>query len=161
MISTAREKLFVFGLAAFTLAAGLPRANAESASPSQSPPSHCTNKTWRGAYGFTLTGWRIPDPAQPTHFARAGVGRLVSDGQGNLIGIETKSKNGLIVPVSITGTYQVNPDCTGSAHIVTNDPDEHDRNFNFTVVEHGEQVMAIQTDQGRAVTVLMTKQIGR
>ena len=152
MIAHTSKQLVVFALAAFGLTSG---ALAEEA---HSP--RCNNETFKGAYGFTLNGWRIPDPAQPTHFARAGVGRLVSDGRGNLIGTETKSKNGLIVPVSITGTYQVNTDCTGAGHIVTTDPDEHDRNFNFTIVETGQQVMAIQTDQGRAVTVIATKQHG-
>jgi len=148
------RKLVVSALAVFALASfGLAEARAQS--------SNCNNESWKGAYGFTLTGWRIPDPAQPTHFARAGVGRLVADGRGNLSGAETKSRNGLIIPLTFTGTYQVNTDCTGTAHIVTSDPDEQNRNFNFTITESGEQVVAIQTDQGRAVTVIATRQRGK
>src|SRR4051812_36936738 len=71
----------------------------------------CSSETWKGDYGFTLTGWRIPDPTLPEHFARAGVGRLVADGKGNLSGSETKSKNGVILPVTFTGTYTVLTDC--------------------------------------------------
>ena len=151
-------RLAIFGLAAFTLVlGGLAQASAEERGDSP----QCNNETLKGPYGFTLTGWRVPTPDTNTRSARAGVGRLVFDGRGNLSGTETKSRDGVIIPVSVSGTYQVNTDCTGSGHILTNDPGgpgEQDRNFNFVIIERGEQVMAIQTDQGRAVTVILTQQ---
>jgi hypothetical protein len=143
-----------FRLAAFAIALGaLSSARAES--------PKCDNDTLTGPYGFTLTGWRIPAPDTNLRSARAGVGRIVFDGKGNLSGTETKSHDGLITPLTFTGTYQVLTDCTGTAHVVTSDPDENARNLSFTIIESGEQVMAIQTDQGRAVTVIVTKQRGR
>src|SRR5690348_18310967 len=119
------SRFVVLSLAAFAVAAATGSANAEN--------GQCNAEIFKGAYGFTLTGWRIPDPAAPVHFARAGVGRLVADGKGNLSGTESKSKNGVIVPVTFVGTYTVNTDCTGSAHMIVDDPDEHERNFNFTI----------------------------
>lgn len=141
----------------FTLAGLLAAGLLIVASGAKADNGRCNNETFKGAYGFTLTGWRIPDPAAPVHLPRAGVGRLAADGKGNLSGTETKSKNGIILPVTFVGTYSVNNDCTGSAHMVVDDPDEHNRSFNFTLVDNGAQVMAIQTDPGRATTVLATQ----
>ena len=83
---------------------------------------------------------------------------MVFDGRGNLSGAETKSHDGLIIPLTFTGTYTVYTDCTGIGNVITSDPDEGARNFSFAIVESGEQVMAIQTDNGRAITVIATKQ---
>src|SRR5947209_1530322 len=70
-------------------------------------PNSCTNANLNGSYGFTLTGWRIPDPTLPEHFARAAVGLFSADGRGNLSGAETKSNNGVVFTVTFTGTYSV------------------------------------------------------
>ena|SRR2546423_7336692 len=147
---TTSQKLLIIGFAAFAIIAGVAEARADS--------PKCDNSTLNDPYGFTLTGWRIPAPDTNTRSARAGVGRMVFDGRGNLSGAETKSHDGLIVPLTFTGTYQVYTDCTGTAHVVTSDPDENARNFSFVIIERGEQVMGIQTDPGRAVTVILTNQ---
>jgi hypothetical protein len=145
-------KVVACGLAVFALAlVGLkPEARADA--------PKCNNDTLNGGYGFTLTGWRIPTPDTNTRSARAGVGRMAFDGHGNVDGSETKSHDGIIIPLTFAGTYQVYTDCTGIANIITSDPDEAMRSFNFTIIESGEQVMAIQTNPGRATTVIATKQ---
>jgi hypothetical protein len=150
MTTSISKKLLIVGFAAFALAVGGHKAIAQS--------PKCDYNTLNGPYGFTLTGWRIAVPDTNARSARAGVGRLVFDGRGNLSGRETKSHDGLITQLTFTGTYQVLTDCTGTANVVTSDPDENSRNFSFTIIERSEQVMAIQTDQGRAVTIIMTKQ---
>src|ERR1043166_5288247 len=151
MTTRASKKLCTFGLAAFAVMAG------GLFHPVADDPKN--NKgTLDGSCGFTLTGWRIPTPDTNIRSARAGVGRIAFDGHGNLSGAETKSHDGLIIPLTFTGTHQVFTDCTGTAHLVTTEAGEPERNFNFTIVESGEQVMAIQTDQGRAITVIVTKQ---
>jgi hypothetical protein len=155
MTTRSLKKLVISGLAAFTLAFGCTQASADDRA--ESPK--CDNDTLKGPYGFTLTGWRIHVPDTNTRSARAGVGRAVFDGRGNVSGSETKSHDGIITLLTFTGSYQVNTDCTGTAHLVTTDTGEdHNRNFNFTIIESGEQVMAIQTDAGRATTVIATKQ---
>src|SRR5215472_5178190 len=80
----------------------------------------CTSASFQGAFGYTFTGLTGVN-ALPF----AAVGRLVADGQGNVSGVETQSDNGVISRRNYTGTYNVNPDCTGSQ--VTND------NFGKTV----------------------------
>ena len=150
MNSRIPRKVSACGLAAFALVL---------ASEARADMPKCNDNTLTGAYGFTLTGWRIPAPDINARSARAGVGRLVFDGEGNLNGREIKSHDGTIIPVTVTGTYHVLTDCTGTANVLTSDAEQ--RSFSFSIVETGEQVMAIQTDPGHAVTVILTKQRSR
>lgn len=67
-----------------------------------------------GKYGFTLTGVVIlgtgPVPI-------AAVGRITLDAAGNASGTESRSVGGGFADETFTGTYAVNPDCTGSATV--------------------------------------------
>ena len=114
----------------------------------------CTNASWEGTYGFKLVGERIggSDPGP-----RAGVGEVIADGRGNISGIETKSRNGVVTPgITFNGTYNMLTDCTGTGSVTMSDTEV--RNFYFVLVERSDQVLAIQTDQGRVVTITATKQ---
>ncbi len=75
--------------------------------------ARCSNKTFRGAFGFTATGTNI--------MMNAGCdnnGRFVADGKGHMTGALTEGQGGHIQKVQFTGTYTVNPDCTGTAQWV-------------------------------------------
>jgi len=65
-----------------------------------------------GKYGFTLTGVVIPATG-PVPIA--AVGRAVLDATGNVSGTESRSVGGGFADETFTGTYTVNPDCTGTA----------------------------------------------
>ena len=47
--------------------------------------------------------------------ARAAVGSLTFDAAGNIAGKVTASLNGSISNTNLSGTYSVNPDCSGTA----------------------------------------------
>jgi len=64
-----------------------------------------------GTYGYTTSG------TIPTIGAVAAVGHVTLDASGNLTGAQTASFNGAIVPETLSGTYTVNSDCTGSATV--------------------------------------------
>ena len=64
-----------------------------------------------GTYGYT-TAWTIP-----TLGALAAVGLITLDASGNLTGAQTTSFNGAIVQETLSGTYTVNADCTGTATV--------------------------------------------
>ena len=115
----------------------------------------CSNHALKGSFGMILTGFRI-DGGDPG--PRADVGLLIADGNGNLTGSGTKSKNGIITSVTITGTYTVNTDCTGSATGL--DSDGETRDFNFVIVDEHHEVFGIQTDPGRVKTFILKKQHG-
>ena len=102
----------------------------------------CSNRTLRGDYGFDIGGQVLAGP-------RAGILRGVAmtsfDGHGNLSQVDFATFNG--VPGwpdwrPVTGTYALNPDCTGTAELVPNDgsPTLHLR---LVVVDRGRQIRTI------------------
>ena len=67
-----------------------------------------------GKYGFTLTGTLLlptgPVPA-------AAIGGATLDVGGNASGTEARNVGGSFADETFTGTYTVNPDCTGTATV--------------------------------------------
>jgi hypothetical protein len=71
----------------------------------------CSLQGVSGRYGYTISG------TIPTLGAVAAVGHISLDAEGNVTGAQTTSFNGGIVKETLSGTYTVNADCTGSATI--------------------------------------------
>ena len=71
----------------------------------------CSLTGCAGKYGFTLTGVVIPGTV-PVPIA--AVGRAALDATGNVRGTESRSVGGGFADETFTGTYAVNPDCTGT-----------------------------------------------
>ena len=77
----------------------------------------------------------------------SAVGEITYDGRGNSTATYTASVNGTINKgVTVTGTYIVNPDCTGSH---TESDGSH---YDFVVAPDGSKATWIETDTGVAVT---------
>jgi hypothetical protein len=113
----------------------------------------CTNHSLRGAYGFASDGQAFgPSGTEIAEIAAAG--RIVFDGHGRLTGQETESLNGVITMPSLSGTYTVLPDCTGTA-TVHNGQTAHLR---FMLVEGGQEVNVIGTDPGVVAAGQITRQ---
>jgi hypothetical protein len=95
-----------FTIAAVTaLALGLaPAARAQN--------KGCSNATLQGTFAHTDTGFGIAPPQNAGPIAL--VGTLTFDGKGGLTGAGVTSANGNIASFTETGTYVVNPDCTGT-----------------------------------------------
>ena len=72
----------------------------------------CFNGTLKGAFVWTSTGFITAPPAFAGPFTEVGLQTF--DGKGGTTATATASQNGNIVPLTITGTYSVNPDCTGT-----------------------------------------------
>ena len=74
----------------------------------------CTNATIQGTYAFTIHG-TILNPDGSTLLID-GLARTTFDGKGNLTQLDAVAVNGNVAPgwASNTGTYSVNPDCTGT-----------------------------------------------
>jgi hypothetical protein len=102
----------------------------------------CSNATLKGQYAFGVTNLIIPQVV-------AGI--KVFDGRGNLtqrdyIGdsLRTMNKTDFAPKGQETGTYQVNPDCTGSMEIDLNVPN--------TPAPHGRiEIMFVISDGGRHI----------
>jgi hypothetical protein len=120
----------------------------------QANGEHCSNRTVFGNYGYSAEGVLLPAPSVTLQFRSMGVAHF--DGNGNLSWVEHTVVNGMSLQpgfIAASGTYTVNPDCTGTA--VVNTPNSPvPLNFALVVVRHGTEVHTIlDTDAVSAVFI--------
>jgi hypothetical protein len=137
---------------AITVAAALALGIALNA---QAGDKECSNATLKGTFAFTSTGFITAPPALAGPFAI--VGAQAFDGNGAFTATATVSQNGNIVPVSIAGTYTVNPDCTGTLTAQISPVDIKTHLF-FVIDDNRKEFQAIQTDPGVVVTGIARRQ---
>jgi hypothetical protein len=104
----------------------------------------CSNHTLRGEYLFTGTAENPSDAPQAT-FPRRFVGVYAFDGAGNLFSFRTVSRGGLIERAPATGTYQLNPDCTGTVSV-------EGSNWDMYITRDGREGELIRIDPGSIAT---------
>jgi hypothetical protein len=104
---------------------------------------HCSNRTVFGNYGYSAEGVLLPAPGVSLEFR--GVGMTRFDGTGNLTWVEHTVVNGTPLQpgwTAASGSYTVNPDCTGTAVINTpNSPVP--LNLAFVVVRQGKEIHTV------------------
>ena len=130
------------------MAVGLALALATSGTPTVGAdgdgPKACSNRTLRGDYGFTIDGTIVLPSPIPSLLLR-GLALKHFDGHGNLTQVDFVTLNGAPSGSDwrpATGTYEVNPDCTGTSEIRFNDG-QPTLNLRFVVVDGGRQIMEI------------------
>ena len=102
----------------------------------------CSNASMKGTFVFKGNG---------THFLPAGPSLLdvvfvqTFDGNGGLTSTGLQSDNGNILQVGQTGTYTVNPDCTGTYTAVVS-PLGFTVHFFFVIADSGNELIVISTD---------------
>jgi hypothetical protein len=116
----------------------------------------CNASTVKGAYGIATAGLVSTTfagaPQQIGEFTPlAAVGTFSFDGHGASSRSLTVSFGGAIFPVSDSGSYTVNADCSLSATY-------SDGTWNMTIIGHGKEIKAMNTAPGRAVQGVLTKQ---
>jgi hypothetical protein len=85
----------------------------------------CSDATLKGDYAFAVTGWNLLSGVWVPNFV-VGIGRF--DGTGGFTQVDYPADGLLRTPpltdfrMGETGTYTVNPDCTGSQEIKLNVP---------------------------------------
>ena len=113
--------------------------------PSRQGLTRCTNKSLSGVFNAAESG---------SDFTPAGVENgddslfftIHFDGRGHEFGSATLSINGSSFPDTFTGTYHVNPDCTGSAsNTFASGGSDH---VNFVIVEQGNEVKFFNAQPG-------------
>jgi uncharacterized protein (TIGR03437 family) len=77
----------------------------------------CTNGSFTGIYHYILQGDLV---SGGLIYPYAELGKLVSDGQGRVTGSSHASVSGAISASTITGTYSVQANCTGSMTLSVN-----------------------------------------
>ena len=122
-------------------------------------PRGCSLATLKGTYAqFSEGTITVPIPGLPAPpFPAAFAGILTFDGEGNFSGQSTGSLGGVTVSNTITGTYDVNPDCSLSLVATTPQAVTHEAG---TVVGEGrfQEVLNITTDAGVVLSDTARKQ---
>lgn len=74
----------------------------------------CSLALAAGKYAFSDSGTVVAIGATTVNYPRAADALLTLDAAGNISGKVTASLNGLVTHSTFSGTYTVNPDCTGT-----------------------------------------------
>jgi hypothetical protein len=115
----------------------------------------CSTRTLSGDYGYAAEGVLLPAPGVTLQFR--GVGMAHFDGRGNLTWVEHTVVDGSPLDpgwTAASGTYAVNPDCTGTA--VVNTPNSpYPLNLAFVVVKQGRQINTVL--DANAISTVFTK----
>jgi hypothetical protein len=111
----------------------------------------CSDSTIRGTYAFTIHGTLfLPDGST---LLVDGIDKVTFDGKGNFTQVDAVAMNGNLDAPGWrpgTGTYSVNPDCTGTQTIVVSGlPDLH---LQFIVAQSGNTIHEVVIDPGFATT---------
>jgi len=109
----------------------------------------CSNQTLKGTYANSLHGLIYP-PDGSAPLVLAGVVKSTYDGQGNFTQVDAVGVNGHLTPGwrPGSGTYSVNPDCTGTSTIVI--PGMADVHLQFVVSPSGNTSHFVVIDPGLA-----------
>jgi hypothetical protein len=134
------SRISMLGIMLCGFAASGASAMAQSAT-SESHERRCSNRTLSGEYGCSTQGVLLNIPGLPPAATFVGVTTSTFDGEGNLTGTEHVVVNGSPFNdgfTTNTGTYSVNPDCTGTAMVKTpNSPVP--LNLFFVIVDNGKE----------------------
>ena len=113
----------------------------------------CDDSSVDGAYGFLESGWVLagPDGSPLTSpLPAAAVGTYTADGAGNSTSTFTQNIGGQVVHATLTGTYTVNADCSGTeTEVDANGQAVHNA---FVVEGGGNQLHFSETDPGAVLS---------
>lgn len=111
----------------------------------QTSSRFCNNELIRGDYAFVVEGYKLGGPPGSPVGPMKGVAMTTFDGNGHLTQLDTVVVNGVQTSSfsedEATGSYQVNPNCTGTFTIAfpTGDP-RPPVTVNFVVGENGNEI---------------------
>jgi len=106
----------------------------------------CSSASLAGTFSRRDTGTILMAPVAAGVGPIAVVGTFTFDGSGNVTGATVSSQNGNIVRGTQTGTYTVNPDCTGT--ITVQPPGGHAAHYSFVMDDSENGFQYICTDSG-------------
>jgi hypothetical protein len=133
-------KSFIRMLASTSMALVFCSVVASVPAPAESPDARCSNRTLKGSYGFTIEGTIVGPNIQIRGLALQNY-----DGRGNITQLDHLVSDG--VPpdqdwTSGTGTYSVNPDCTGDA-VINSPSNPFPVHLHFVIVNNGNEIRQV------------------
>ena len=116
----------------------------------------CSLRTLKGTYAYHCSGVHL-GTGETVYVAFAGKDQY--HGDGTMSGVYSFSENGVISHnISYTGTYTVNPDCTGA--FTTTDENGVDVHADLFFGRDGEEVYFVLTDGG-VVDAAFERRVGK
>lgn len=138
-VSSARK---AFGRLAMVVLAGA------LAAPLTFADTVCDASSLKGAFSFRMSGssW----DSQGYLYFHGIAGRLVSDGAGALTGSSTYNYDGTVFRQTITGSYTISDDCTGT--ITLSGTSSGTTHYDIVLTNNGQEADVVQTDSGLTLT---------
>ena len=115
--------------------------------------AQCSVGTLAGSFVRTDTGFVITPPAVSGPLA--GVHLMTFDGSGSFTSIGSSSLNGNVSESTGTGTYTVNPDCTGNYTSVSSTG--RTGTAFFVIADNGNEIHILPTNPGASLTCIARK----
>ncbi len=118
----------------------------------------CSTHTTAGRYVVRCDGFLTPGPNAPQVPAKT-LATATADKNGNFNGSGTVSVGGVTVTQTVSGTAQINADCTGTityTQTINGQPGPS-INIAFVVSEGGDQIDGLVTDAGNIFACKLTR----
>jgi hypothetical protein len=145
--TNAKEMIMTRSTIGKTLTIAAVTALALSVAPSaKADDKGCSNLSITGTFAVTTTGYSVaaPDPVGP---AFAQVSMQTFDGRGGTTNVGMTNSNGTVGQANNTGTYTVNPDCTGTFTLAG-----HGGTYFFVISDNWNEIRAICVDPYAVLT---------
>jgi len=117
----------------------------------------CSNATLKGTFAEKDTGFIMNTPPAPASLF-AGVNLDTFDGKGTITAIGFATVDGNGGPQTESGTYTVNPDCTGTYEVQIPPGGSFTAHASFVIDDGGNELQIIVTDPGNVITCIARKQ---
>lgn len=106
----------------------------------------CTNSSLNGTYFYVLGGSVTAGTGVAPY---AELGKLIADGNGGVAGQSTASIGGSLAPFSLSGSYTVQGDCTGTLTLSVNS--QSTETIAFQIVDGGQSAVVAFSSSGAVV----------
>lgn len=116
-------------------------------------PKECSVATLEGSFARRDTGFVTAPPAIAGPLA--GVHLVTFDGNGTFTSAGFSSLNGNVSGSTGTGTYTVNPDCTGTYESVSSTG--RTGTAFFVIADNGNEIHILPTNTGASITCIARK----
>ena len=103
----------------------------------------CTTAGIKGTFGIALNG-------TPLILDQVAIGGQIKLSSGTITGTENASYAGTITKTTVSGSYSINADCTGTMTLTPKNLPT--LNLNLTVANTGNALVAIETDSGTVLS---------
>jgi len=111
--------------------------------------TQCSLANVAGSYGYTTSGFVAIAPG--TFVPAAAAGRVTFDGHGHVNGTQTRVVAGSSLDETYSGTYSVNPNCTGSCTVLV-EPDTRTSTVDVVWTDNTNSISAVFTTPGFILT---------